>query len=47
MLYLSKQNYSGDAIASLQGLDGRIIADSEVHELITEFDDILDSALSK
>ena len=36
-----------DAIACQQGSDGGVIAASEVHELLTKINDILDSAVSK
>ena len=34
-----------DTVASLQGSDGGLIAASKVHELLTKFHDILDSAV--
>ena len=36
-----------DAIASLQTSDGGIIAASEVHELLTKIQDILENVVSK
>ena len=36
-----------DTFASLEGLEGGVIAASEVHELFTKIHDILDNALSK
>ena len=36
-----------ESIASLQGSDGGLIADSKVHDILNKIHDILDNAISK
>ena len=40
------QSALADTIGSLQGSDGGVIGNSEVHELLTKIHDILDNAVS-